>query len=165
AESETLARQVQSSEGVVFVPALSGLGAPHWDAHARGVIAGITRGTTRAHLARATLEGIAFQVDDLIEAMRRDTNRSVTRLRVDGGAASNDLLMQIQADTSGLEVDRPVDLESTARGAAMLAGLGVGLYSSPQQAAEMIRTDRTFGVIINEHQRKSERAPWVEAVA
>src|SRR5690606_35790549 len=92
-ESETLARQVESSEGVVFVPALSGLGAPHWDPEARGLIAGITRGTTRAHLARAALEGVAFQVDDLIQAMRRDTSRGVTRLRVDGGAAGNDLLM------------------------------------------------------------------------
>lgn len=164
-ESETLARRVESSEGVVFVPALSGLGAPHWDPAARGLIAGITRGTTRAHLARAALEGVAFQVDDLIQAMRRDTSRGVTRLRVDGGAAGNDLLMQIQADISGLKVERPVDLESTARGAAMLAGLGVGLYSSPQQAAQMIQTDRTFDVIINEHQRNSERRRWVEAVA
>lgn len=165
AESETLARQVDSSAGVVFVPALSGLGAPYWDAHARGLITGITRGTTRAHLARAALEGIAFQVDDLIEAMRQDTQSEVSWLRVDGGAAANDLLMQIQADVSGMEVERPVNLESTARGAAMLAGLGIGLYSSPEQAAQMIQTERRFGVMIDARQREFERRRWAEAVA
>src|SRR5690606_36585526 len=131
----------------------------------RGLITGITRGTTRAHLARAALEGIAFQVDDLIEAMRQDTQSEVSWLRVDGGAAANDLLMQIQADVSGMEVERPVNLESTARGAAMLAGLGIGLYSSPEQAAQMIQTERRFGVMIDARQREFERRRWAEAVA
>lgn len=165
AEIEQLASEVESSEGVAFVPALSGLGAPYWDPDARGLICGITRGTRRAHLARATLEGIAFQVDALLEAMRQDTGLPVTRLRVDGGATANDLLMQLQADISGLVVERPVDLESTARGAAMLAGLGVGLFGSPQDAARMIQTDRQFSVRMDAATRQSERERFARAVA
>lgn len=163
-EIEALARQVESSEGVVFVPALAGLGAPYWDADARGLISGITRGTNRAHIARATLEGIAFQVDALVEAMRQDTGAPIRTLRVDGGAAANDLLMQLQADLSGLEVERPQDLETTARGAAMLAGLGVGMFASAQDAARMIQTERQFGVRMNETQRVSERRRFSQAV-
>ncbi len=132
---EALARRVASSDGVVFVPALAGLGAPHWDPGARGIITGITRGTTAAHIARATLEGIAFEVRDLLEAMSQDARRQTTaqpvasasemrRLRVDGGASSNDLLMQLQADLADVVVERPVDVESTGRGRAMLAGAG-----------------------------------------
>lgn len=164
-EIESLARQVVSSDGVVFVPALAGLGAPYWDAGARGVISGITRGTNKAHLARATLEGIAFQVDALVEAMRQDTQTPIRSLRVDGGAAANDLLMQLQADISGLKVERPRDLESTARGAAMLAGLGVGMFTSPQDAARMIQTEKEFGVTMNETWRLSERHRFARAVA
>lgn len=165
AEVEALAAQVDSSEGVVFVPALAGLGAPYWDAEARGLICGITRGTTRAHIARATLEGIAFQVDALVEAMRLDSGTPIHTLRVDGGAAANDLLMQLQADLSGLKVERPRDLESTARGAAMLAGLGIGMFTSPRDAARMIQTEREFGVRMDETRRVSERRRFVQAVA
>lgn len=165
AEIERLASEVESSEGVVFVPALSGLGAPYWDPEARGLICGLTRGTRRAHLARATLEGIAFQVDALVETMRADTGLPLNRLRVDGGATANDLLMQLQADISGLVVERPLDLESTARGAAMLSGLGVGLFASPQDAARMIQTDRQFNVRMDAATRQSERARFARAVA
>lgn len=164
-EVEDLARQVDSADGVAFVPALAGLGAPYWDPAARGLICGITRGTTRAHLARATLEGIAFQVDALVEAMRQDTHAPIRKLRVDGGAAANDLLMQLQADFSGLQVERPQDLESTARGAAMFAGLGVGMFSSPDDAARMIQTEQEFSVTMDETRRLSERRRFAQAVA
>jgi glycerol kinase len=164
AEIEALARQVPSSEGVVFVPALSGLGAPYWDPDARGTISGITRGTTRAHLARATLEAIAFQVNDLVSAMSEDLGKGVSRMRVDGGAAANDLLMQLQSDLSAVTVERPVELESTARGAAMLAGIGAGLFSSGQAAAQMIRFDRTFSVGMSEDQRQTALSRWQDAV-
>ncbi len=164
-EIEALASEVESSDGVVFVPALSGLGAPYWDPEARGLICGLTRGTRRAHIARATLEGIAFQVDALLETMRQDTGLPVRRLRVDGGATANNLLMQLQADISGLMVERPVDLESTARGAAMLSGLGVGLFASPQDAARMIQTDREFSVRMDAATRQSERERFARAVA
>jgi len=136
-EVEDLARKVPSSDGVVFVPALAGLGAPHWDQDARGTITGLTRGTTAAHLARATLEGIALQVRDLLEAMAKDAHRPLRRLRVDGGAAANDLLMQLQADLADVVVERPGDVESTGRGAAMLAALGAGLYGSLDEVATM----------------------------
>jgi glycerol kinase len=164
-EVERLAAEVESSEGVVFVPALAGLGAPYWDAEARGLICGITRGTRRAHIARATLEGIAFQVDALVEAMRQDTGAPISTLRVDGGAAANNLLMQLQADLSGLKVERPRDLETTARGAAMFAGLGVGMFTSPADAARMIQTERQFGVRMDESRRVSERRRFAQAVA
>jgi glycerol kinase len=163
-EVEALARSVDSSDGVAFVPALAGLGAPYWDAEARGTITGITRGTTRAHLARATLEAIAFQVDDVLRAMQADQGCAIARLRVDGGAAANDLLMQLQSDFSGLSVERPTELESTARGAAMLAGVGIGLFSSPAEAAGMSRVDRTFHMGLDATARKGKRAVWEEAV-
>lgn len=163
-EIEALARQVPSSDGVAFVPALSGLGAPYWDPEARGLITGITRGTTRAHLARATLEAIAFQVNDVIGAMSEDLGRPIARLRVDGGAAANDLLLQTQSDLSAVTVERPIELESTARGAAMLAGLGAGLFSSPAEAARMIRLDRAFSPEIAVATRTAELARWADAV-
>ena len=128
-----------SSDGVVFVPALAGLGAPHWDQDARGTITGLTRGTTAAHLARATLEGIAFEVRDLLDAMAQDAKRPLRRLRVDGGAAANDLLMQFQADVADVVVERPADLESTGRGAAMLAGIGAGLFAGSGRASRRCR--------------------------
>jgi glycerol kinase len=164
AEIEGLARQVSSSEGVAFVPALSGLGAPYWDPDARGLITGITRGTTRAHLARATLEAIAFQVNDVTVAMSEDLGRPITRMRVDGGAAANDLLLQIQSDLGSVTVERPTELESTARGAAMLAGLGAGLFSSPEDAARMIRLGRAFTPQMDESTRKAELGRWTDAV-
>jgi glycerol kinase len=140
AETEALARTVPDSGGVVFVPALTGLGAPHWDPHARGLVAGITRGTTRAHLVRATLEAIAYEVRDVVETIMTD----VPVLRVDGGASANDLLMQLQADQLGVPVERPVVQQTTGLGAAMLAGLGVGLWSSMDELAEVWTLDRRF---------------------
>jgi glycerol kinase len=166
-EVEELAKQVRSSDGVVFVPALSGLGAPHWDPNARGTIVGLTRGTTRAHIARATLEAIAHQVDDLVRAMRSDlgTGKPVLRLRVDGGAAANDVLMQYQSDVSNLVVERPVELESTARGAAMLAGVGVGLFGGGLEAAQMAKLQRKFEPSMTEEARAAHLARWTDAVS
>jgi glycerol kinase len=164
AEVEALAASVPDSGGVTFVPALSGLGAPYWDAEARGLITGLTRGTTRAHLARATLEAIAFQVDDLVRAMEGDLGHAITRLRVDGGAAANDLLMQLQGDVSALVVERPSELESTARGAAMLAGVGVGLFESGEQAAQMVEIERRFTGSLDDAERRGRRSRWHDAV-
>ncbi len=163
-EIEALAASVPSSDGVVFVPALAGLGAPYWDPEARGLIWGITRGTTRAHLARATLEAIALQVDDLVRAMAEDLEGPIPCMKVDGGAAANNLLMQMQSDFSGITVERPVELETTARGAAMLAGLGGGLFSSPRAAAKMVRPDMTFAVKMEERERSSLKEKWRNAV-
>ena len=139
AESEALAATVPDSGGVVFVPALTGLGAPDWDPSARGTILGITRGTTRAHLVRATLDAIAFEVRDVVELLPR-----ITTLRVDGGAAANGLLLQLQADTLGMAVERPEVLETTGLGAAFLAGLGTGVWSSTDELASTWRLDRRF---------------------
>lgn len=130
-ESATLAAQVPDSGGVVFVPALTGLGAPYWDPHARGLIIGITRGTTRAHIARATLEAIAFEVRDIVDVITDRADVELPALNVDGGAATNDLLCQLQADQLQVPVTRSADAESTALGAAMLAGLGTGLWDDP----------------------------------
>jgi glycerol kinase len=163
-EVESLARSVPDSGGAQFVPALSGLGAPHWDADARGLICGITRGTTRAHLARATLDAIAYSVNDVVQAMKDDLGRPIERLRVDGGAAANDLLMELQAGVSGLTVERPQDLESTARGAAMLAGLGAGIYSSGNEAAKIVKLDRAFPATMMDTERTSRLAAWHDAV-
>ena len=143
-EVEALAATVASSEGVTFVPALTGLGAPHWDPTARGAILGITRGTTSAHIARATLEAIALQVRDVITAMATDSGIPLRSLRVDGGAARNNLLMQIQADLLGVPVVRPVNVETTATGAAYLAGLGCGLWRSTAELEALWQIDRTF---------------------
>ncbi|MFD1937911.1 glycerol kinase GlpK [Nonomuraea mangrovi] len=138
-ESEAVARTVPDSGGVVFVPALTGLGAPHWDPDARGTITGITRGTTRAHLVRATLEAIAFEVRDVVETMPE-----VAALKADGGASSNDLLMQFQADQLGVPVERPVVQETTALGAAFLAGLGSGVWESTDELRKTWRLERRF---------------------
>ena len=144
AEIESLARQVPDSGGVVFVPALTGLGAPHWDPEARGTVLGITRGTTRAHLARATLDAIAFEVRDVVDAMTSEAGCVLDTLQVDGGASGNDLLCQLQADQLGVAVQRPQVLETTALGAAFLAGLGTGVWSSPQELVDTWRLDRRF---------------------
>ena len=164
-EIEPLARSVASSEGVVFVPALSGLGAPHWDPGARGLIAGLTRGSTRAHLARATLEGIALSVDDLLRAMADDLGKPLARLRVDGGAAANDLLMELQSDLSAVSVERPHELESTARGAAMLAGIGAGLFAADTEAGALSRVARVFSPSMPDERRKAHLRAWRDAVA
>ncbi len=144
AEIESLAASVSDSGGMVLVPAFTGLGAPHWDPHARGALVGITRGTTAAHLARATLEGIAHQVADVLAAMEGDAGVAVSELRVDGGAAENDLLMQMQADLGGVPVARPTVRETTALGAAYLAGLAVGVWRSAEDLAAHWRVERVF---------------------
>jgi glycerol kinase len=141
AETEAIAATVDSSDGVVFVPALTGLGAPHWDPHARGTILGITRGTTRAHLVRATLEAIAFEVRDVLTTMPQSGSGA---LRVDGGASANDLLCHIQADQLGVPVERPEVVETTALGAAFLAGLGAGLWDSADDLRETWQLDARF---------------------
>jgi len=141
---ETLAARVDTTGGVVFVPALTGLGSPWWDAEARGAVFGITRGTTAAHLALATLEAMAFQTRDVVEAMTAATGIAIRTLRVDGGAAGNDRLMQIQADQLGIVVERPFDRETTAVGAALLAGLAEGVWESPEDAAASRRIERRF---------------------
>ncbi|MCG8556738.1 MAG: glycerol kinase GlpK [Proteobacteria bacterium] len=165
ADVEALASQVESSGEVVFVPALAGLGAPYWDPLARGLLSGITRDTSAAHIARAALEGIAFQIDDLAQAMTQDATRPLARLRVDGGASQNDLLMQLQADLSNLPIDRPLCVETTALGAAYLAGLAVGVFSDPDAIAEVHRIERTFVPRQAPEQRDRNRRKWREAVS
>lgn len=143
-EIEELASSVPDSDGLVFVPALTGLGAPHWDPYARGTLFGITRGTTKAHLARATLEAIAFSVRDVVEAIGQDTDSTLASLRVDGGAAANNLLMQLQADCLATKVIRGRNLESTGLGAAFLAGLGSGVWQSQEELKGVFQLDRVF---------------------
>ncbi|SEP16693.1 glycerol kinase GlpK [Trujillonella endophytica] len=144
AEIEGLARTVPDSGDLVFVPALTGMGAPHWDPHARGTIVGITRGTTRAHLARATLEAIAFEVRDVVDVMVSEAGLAVPELSADGGASANDLLLQLQADQLGVPVRRPRVTETTALGAAFLAGLGTGVWAGQDELAATWALDRRF---------------------
>jgi glycerol kinase len=174
ADIEPLAASVASSEGVYFVPALAGLGAPYWDADARGTVTGLTRGTTAAHLARATLDGIAHQVTDLLEAMAEDlaqastqqSTQTLARMRVDGGAAANDLLMERQARLADITVERPYDLETTARGAAMLAAVGAGIFENKAAAAHMSPIERTFAAPESDDAaRVEDRLGWKTAVA
>jgi glycerol kinase len=160
AETEAIAKTVKDSEGVVFVPALTGLGAPHWDPHARGMIIGITRGTTRAHIVRATLEAIAFEVRDVLETMPA----ALSSLRVDGGASANDLLCQIQADQVGVPVERPKLVETTALGAAFLAGLGAGVWSSTDELRATWQLDHTFTPTGDRATADSAHARWSDAV-
>ena len=143
-EVEALAASVPDSGGVIVVPAFTGLGAPHWRPEARGTITGLTRGTTRAHLARATLEGIALQNVDILRAMERDSGRSLTELKVDGGASANDLMMQFQSDVLGVAISRPKMVETTALGAAFLAGLGAGVWKDKEEIRRTWREDRRF---------------------
>ncbi len=160
AEVETLARQVDGSGDVVFVPALVGLGAPHWDPHARGLVSGLTRDTSAAHLARAVLEGIAFQIDDLVLAMEADAGTPIRRLRADGGAAANDLLMQFQADLLGVPVDRPACIDTTALGAAYLAGLATGIFTSREEIARLHRVESSFAPVMDDRRRREHRQRW-----
>jgi glycerol kinase len=164
AEVESLALSVPDCGDVYLVPAFAGLGAPQWDAAARGTIVGLTRGSTRAHLARAAIESIAFQSADLIEAMQQDCARPIAELRVDGGAARNDLLMQFQADLLGVPVSRPVNTETTAFGAAALAGLGIGLWQSQEELASLWQLDRRFDPRLPAAEVASRRARWQRAV-
>jgi glycerol kinase len=164
AEVETLAASVSSSNGVVVVPAFAGLGAPHWDQHARGTILGLTRGSSRAHIARAALEGIALQATDVLEAMQADSGLPLAQLRVDGGAAANNLLMQIQADVLGIEVVRPKNAEATVLGAAYLAGLAVGYWPNKDAIASQWEVDRVFRPVAEAAERRRVRAMWRRAL-
>jgi glycerol kinase len=164
ADVETLAASVTDNGGVYLVPAFAGLGAPHWDAYARGLVIGITRGTTRGHLARAALESIAYQVDDLLDAVRRDSNITLSELRVDGGAATNDGLMQFQADVLGVPVVRPAVTETTALGAAYLAGLAVGFWKSTDEIGRQWKVERRFDPSMPRSDAERLRERWREAV-
>jgi glycerol kinase len=163
-EIEELAASVPDSGGVVIVPAFAGLGAPHWDQYARGTIVGLTRGTGRTHIARAALEGVALQAADVLEAMEADAGMPLMQLRVDGGAAANNLLMQIQSDVLGIEVVRPKNAEATALGAAYLAGLAVGYWANTEAISEQWQMDRNFKPQIDADQRKQVRATWHRAL-
>ncbi|RKH37716.1 glycerol kinase GlpK [Corallococcus sicarius] len=162
---EALAASVKDSGDVVFVPALAGLGAPHWRPEARGLFAGIDRSTTVAHLARATLEGVALQIHDLADAMRRDSGRDIPTFKADGGAAANNLLMQFQADLLGVPVVRPRNLETTALGAAFLGGLGAGVWTSPDAIRRAWKADRTFKPKMKPEVRERHLEKWKRAVA
>lgn len=164
-DSEWIAAKTADAGGVYVVPAFVGLGAPYWDQGARGAILGLTRGTGRAEIVRATIESIAYQTRDVIDAMRRDTGRRLTELRVDGGAAANDLLMQFQSDILGTTIDRPAEVEVTALGAAYLAGIGVGFWNGPADLARLRRTDRRFEPSMPRSERERRYAGWKEAVA
>jgi glycerol kinase len=164
AEVEALAASVQDTAGVYLVPAFTGLGGPYWDPHARGTIVGITRGTGRAEIARATLESIAFQVADVLEAMAADAGEGLRALRVDGGAAANDLLLQLQADLLGVPVERPVVAETTAVGAAYLAGLAIGYWHGLDDIASNWALDRRFDPSMSDDRRRSMLHDWHRAV-
>jgi glycerol kinase len=164
ADIEPLALSVADNGGVFLVPAFAGLGAPHWDGFARGTIVGITRGTTAAHIARAALESIAFQVADLLDAMAADCGIHATELRVDGGAATNNMLMQMQADFLGVPVVRPAVTETTALGAAYLAGLAVGFWKSVDEVTGQWRVDRRFDPQMPQATARSLRQRWTAAV-
>jgi glycerol kinase len=161
---EALAASVPDSGGVVVVPAFVGLGAPHWDSYARGTMFGLTRGSTRAHIARAALEAIAYQVAEVLTAMQADAGIKLAELRVDGGAANNNLLMQLQADMLGVPVVRPTVLETTALGAAYLAGLGVGIYKTESEIAAHWQRERTFTPALSRDEAGARMATWAKAV-
>jgi len=163
-EVEALAAQVPDTGGTYLVPAFAGLGAPHWDPYARGLVAGLTRGTTAAHLARAALEGIAYQVHDVLHAMQSDSGIKLRELRVDGGACANNLLMQFQADLLGVPVVRPKVAETTALGAAYLAGLAVGYWKDQTEIAAQWQADRRFGPAMKPAARKKLLAGWNKAL-
>jgi len=163
-EIEELALSVPDNGGVYFVPALTGLGAPYWESQARGLICGLSRGTTAAHIARATLEGIAFQVMDIVASMEKDAGVKIEEFKVDGGASRNGLLMQIQADLTGATVIRPKEVETTALGAAYAAGLAVGVWSSVEQLRSLWKADRTFKPLLPAEDVQALKSGWKEAV-
>jgi glycerol kinase len=162
---EVLAASVADNGGVYFVPAFVGLGAPHWDQYARGSISGITRGTTAGHIARAALESIAYQVADLLAATQRDSGTPLRELRVDGGATANNALMQFQSDILGIPVVRPAMTESTALGAAYLAGLSAGVWRDVQHINRLPRKEQRFEPHMARSQAESLRERWNEALA
>jgi glycerol kinase len=162
-ECDTLAESVPDAGGVYFVPAFTGLGAPYWDMYARGTICGLTRGSTKAHIARATLEAIAYQVTDLVETMGLDAGK-ITELRVDGGASVSDVMMQFQSDMLGIDVNRPRMTETTAVGAAYLAGLAVGFWQSVEELEQIRQTERIFRPEMDSARRFTLYRGWQEAV-
>lgn len=162
---EALACSVPDNGGVYFVPAFVGLGAPYWDSYVRGTIVGLSRGSTAAHIARAALESIAYQTADVLDAMRQDSKLDLSELRVDGGASRNDLLMQFQANVLGVPVVRPKVTETTALGAAYLAGLAVGYWESEQEIAQLWQLDKRFEPTISADQRQTLRSAWRRAVS
>ena len=164
-EVEQLATTVPDNGGVYLVPAFAGLGAPHWDPYARGIVAGLTRGATGGHLARASLESIAYQVADVLDAMRADAGIRITSLRVDGGAAVNNLLMQFQADIMGVPVVRPKIFETTALGAAFLAGLSTGFWKNRDQLESQWQVDQTFEPSMPAAKVRTLRAGWQKALS
>lgn len=164
-EVEELAKQVEDTGGVEFVPALTGLGAPYWDPEARGLICGLTRGTTRAHIARATLEAMALQNSDVLIAMQKDLKKKLKKLKVDGGAAENNLLMQIQSDYLNVETIRPSNVETTSLGAAYLAGLGVGLWKDMKEIQQIWKEDKKFTPKIKDKDRKVRFKKWHRAIS
>lgn len=164
ADVEALAASVDDTGGVAFVPALAGLGAPYWDSGARGTISGLSRGSTAAHIARATLEAIAFQSRDVLDAMQADSGITLEELRVDGGASGNDLLMQIQADVLGVPVVRPKNIETTVLGAAYLSGMAVGVWDDREDVRATWEMDRRFEPSWSADERASRYAAWKEAV-
>ncbi|MCB0344538.1 MAG: glycerol kinase GlpK [Bdellovibrionales bacterium] len=164
-DSEELAVSVGDNGGVYLVPAFTGLGAPHWDPHARGLITGITRGTTQGHIVRATLEGIAYQVADVVEAMQNDAGIQIAELRVDGGATSNNFLMQFQSDILGIPLRRPASVETTARGAALLAGLAVGIWTSIEEVKSEIDGDTLFSPTMKAEHVAELKSGWNTALS
>ena len=152
------------SGGVYFVPALTGLAAPYWDQYARGTIVGITRGTTRAHIARAALDGIAFQTYDIAQAMAKDMEAPLTELKVDGGASRNNLLMQYQSNLLGIKVVRPKITETTALGAAYLAGLAVGFWKDIDEIKNQWQVERSFEPLADSEEIAAAKAGWADAI-
>ena len=163
-EIEDLASTVPDSGGVYFVPALTGLAAPYWDQYARGTIVGITRGTTRAHIARAALDGIAFQTYDIAQAMAKDMEAPLTELKVDGGASRNNLLMQYQSNLLGIKVVRPKITETTALGAAYLAGLAVGFWKDIDEIKNQWQVERSFEPLADSEEMAAAKAGWADAI-
>lgn len=164
-DSENYAKRVDSTEGMYMVPAFVGLGTPYWDSEARGAIFGLTRGTTKEHFIRATLESLAYQTRDVLEAMMTDSTLAISSLRVDGGAVKNDFLLQFQSDILGVPVERPSGNETTALGAAFLAGLAIGFWTDKQEIAERRQIDRTFEEQLPEAKREQLYFGWKQAVA
>jgi len=164
ADSEQMGTTVGTTDGVVFVPALTGLGCPHWDPTARGLIIGLTRGTRREHIVRAALEAIAFQTCDVVRAMESETGATLAELRVGGGASANDLLCQLQSDILGVPVARPSDRETTALGAALAAGLSIGFWDSAEDVRHLVEPDRWFTPTVSSDVRELRLAEWHAAV-
>lgn len=164
-EMEGLAGSVPDTGGVEFVPALTGLGAPHWNQEARGIICGLTRGSTKAHIARATLEAMALQNTEILISMQKDLGKSLKSLRVDGGAAVNNLLMQIQADYLGMKIQRPEIIETTSAGAAYLAGLGIGFWKDLNQIKTVWRVEREFNIEMTAKSRRERLERWQKAIS